>query len=540
MTSTFTLRTRTGKIGPRMKTSVAFFRALTLLLLAFVFCFTTYRAAVQAIAHDEAFTYLWFLDSGIEKVLMFDSNNHVLFTLLAKVIVKSFGITELSLRGASLVGCAGYLVAVFLLCKRLFGDSLLLPMTVAVLILNPTIMDFLAAARGYGLGVAFLTSAMYLLVCIAENETITIENVKCRRQCMIASAFLALSVAANLTNVIPAISLAASFFAVASWFPKQPVFGNGLRVLTQFFVIPGAIIGLFILWPFLIQARPQHFYVGYVRISDSARAIFNSSFLYKWTDELYATLGAVSPAPNSWQQRVSNIGAFVILPIFLLFLVCALILLLRTTRTSPSYSKSRAFLLVSAALGCVVLVLLLHFMAHVKYPLSRTALYVIPLFSISAIVMGSIVRDLCPDSKRPLLTSVGLVIMLAVIVDYAASLNKSYFRYNAYDRISRDLFFAITKDARPRRLADLRIGGTWWYEPEINFYRRRYNAIWLLPYDIKDPSVPFQARNSLTPPDYDYFVYTDKNKPDLTGRQVRVIFRDSATNLTAVAIDNMQ
>jgi hypothetical protein len=426
------------------------------------------------------------------------------------------------------------------LCKRLFGDSLLLPMTVAVLVLNPTIMDFLAAGRGYGLGLAFQTFAIYIFVCITDNETVSMENTECRRECAIASACLALSIAANLSYLIPAISLVASFLVVASQFPKQQVrhFGNDLRAFTQLFVIPGATIGLFILWPFLIQARPKQFYFGYARISDSAREIINSSFLYKWTDESdFMVSRAVFSVPHGWQERVSNIGVFVMLPIFLLFLVGALVFLFWSARKSPSNSKFRALMFVSAALGCVVLVFLLYFVAHVKYPFSRTALYAIPLFSISAILIGRIGRDLCSGFERRLLTIVGLVMMLAVIVDYAASLNKSYFRYNAYDRRSRELFLTITKDAQSRRLADISVGGVWWYEPEIDFYRVRYDAVWLLPYDVKDPSFRWQANNSLTPRDYDYFLYTDQNKPDLTGRQIRVIFHDPATDLTAVAID---
>ncbi len=50
---------------------------------------------------------------------------------------------------------------------------------------------------------------------------------------------------------------------------------------------------------------------------------------------------------------------------------------------------------------------------------------------------------------------------------------------------------------------------TWWYEPEINFYRRRYTAEWMLPYDIKDhSSTRWNTPNSLVPSDYDYFVFT--------------------------------
>jgi len=56
-----------------------------------------------------------------------------------------------------------YLVATYLLCRRLFGDGLLLVLSVAMLTLNPEIMDFMAAARGYMLGLACLMLASFIM-----------------------------------------------------------------------------------------------------------------------------------------------------------------------------------------------------------------------------------------------------------------------------------------------------------------------------------------------------------------------------------------
>jgi len=527
-------------IEPRMEAWPVFFRALTLLLSSFVFCFTAYRAAMQAIAHDEALTYLWFLDGGIGRVLVFDTNNHVLYTLLAKVIVRILGLTELSLRSVSLAGCLIYLVAAFLLCRRLFGDTLLLPVTVALLVLNPLVMDFLAAARGYGLGLAFLTSATYVLIRIIDDGNSKVDNATNRRRCAIAAVLLALSAAANLCYLIPAISLACSLLAITSWFPERDwrSFGKGLWAFTRFFVLPGVAAGLFILWPFLIQVRPRYFFFGYARIGDAVRDIFNSSLLYRWTDDPSASVSlAVSATSNGRLLRLSNLGTFFIAPALVVCLIGALVLLWHTAPRSSWNSKSRALLFVSATLGCVALILVLHFIGHMKYPLSRTSLYAIPLCSISAILVGGVVREVCSGSTRTLLTSAGMIIMLAVVADYAVSLNRSYFRYNAYDRRSRELFLALVQDARARQHADLRIAGIWWYQPEIDFYRQRYGTTWLLPYDIKDASWPWQAANSLTPADYDYFLYTADNQPDLSGHHLRPIFSDSATKLALVAID---
>src|SRR5271169_1164846 len=95
-------------------------RALAGFMLALVFALAVYRANVQTIAHDEALEYEWFLDGGVAHVLSYNPANHILFTLLAKPIVWSLGNRELILRSPSLLGAALYLLATYLLCRRLF------------------------------------------------------------------------------------------------------------------------------------------------------------------------------------------------------------------------------------------------------------------------------------------------------------------------------------------------------------------------------------------------------------------------------------
>jgi hypothetical protein len=124
-----------------------------------------------------------------------------------------------------------------------------------------------------------------------------------------------------------------------------------------------------------------------------------------------------------------------------------------------------------------------------------------------------------------------------VVLDYALTLQVTSFRYMAYDVISRELYQTIANDAQRRKLTNVRVGGTWWYEPEINFYRRRYKANWMTEYEIKDKSYFWQFPNALAPADYDYFVFTPAGDPGLTGPRIRTIFRDGVRNITVVAIE---
>jgi uncharacterized membrane protein len=520
-----------------MKTSALFCRMIAALFLVFVFCLSVYRAVVQPITHDEGLIYEWYLDGGVYHILMFDPSNHVLFTFIAKASVKVFGVSELALRGASLLGAAGYLTAACALCRRLFGDGIVMLFSLVMLCLNPQILDFMVAARGYILGVACLLTAIYFLTRATDRGVLNAEDGEWRWTTTAASVFLALSVISNLAFIFPAASLALSFFVVA--FPgvigfKQSV-SSALRNFWRYFIVPGALVGGSILWPFLIQVRRAQFNRSLPRASDALRDSFNSSFLYKWTGDVYApSLGALPPPIGSWQQKTSDLGVYVLLPLLFCFVLIGLIVVSRFPSESRRNQIARCQVIGGATIACVVLTVMLHIFVNVNYPFARLCLYLVPMFTVSAVLVG---REISLRSPRYHLGFAGLLLASAVAFDYGLSLNTKYVRYNAYDIISRELFLAMSNDARSRGLTGVRVGGTWWYEPEVNFYRRRYNAEWMKPYDVKDRSYFWESPNSLAPAEYNYYVFTSANDPYLSGPQVRTIFRDAGIGVTVIAVD---
>jgi 4-amino-4-deoxy-L-arabinose transferase-like glycosyltransferase len=518
-----------------MKTRALFARLASVAILLFAFGVAVYRARVQPIAHDEATTYTYFLDGGVYHVLFYNPANHVLFTILAKPFVWFLGVTEFTLRAPSLFGAVAYLLATYLLCAKLFGDGLLLPLSVALLCLNPQILDFLPAARGYCLGLACLAAAMYILTSLLDRGDFNPDDKTWRWGCATASVLLAFSVAASFTNIVPAACLTLSFSVVAlgGFSAFKRLGDHRLRVLAQYLVFPGAATGAGILWPFLIQARPAHVEINMGGAADALRNTFNASFLYKWTDDVHSSLGAIPPAAGSWPQRISDAGVYFLLPLLFCFVALGLLIASRGAAGVRTKQSAQCRLFAGAAVACVTFIFLLHVAAGIDYPFSRYCLFLIPLFMIGALLSG---REIHARFPRVYLETAGLVIAVIVVFDYALSMQTSYFRYNAYDVISRDLFEAIAKDTGPRGLTNVRVGGTWWYEPEINFYRRRYKAEWLLPYDIKDRSYFWETPNSLVPADYDYFVYLPACDPGLTGPRVRTIFHDDKTQLTIIAL----
>jgi 4-amino-4-deoxy-L-arabinose transferase-like glycosyltransferase len=521
-----TIHMRTGALLARLASGA---------ILVFAFGVAVQRARVQPIAHDEALTYEWFLDQGVYDVLRYNPANHVLQTLLAKPIVKILGVSEFTLRIATLIGAAIYLIAVYFLCRRLFGDGLTMVLSVTMMALNPQVMDFLAAARGYSLGLAGLAVAMYAFARLTDRGKFDPGDKEWRWGCAAASISLALAVAANFTNIVPATCLALSFTAVAlggiaTLFRFQE---RAIREYAKYFILPGLAAGFCILWPFLIQARLAQAKIQLDKASDAMRDIFNASFLYKWTDDVFNSLGAVPPAAGSWQERATELGANFLLPLLFCFVLAGLILAFRASTDSEKRQSAECRIFPGAAIASVVLTVLLHFATKVNYPFSRYRLFLVPLFTIAGMLTA---RRISSRFPWLLLKGAGLLLGAVVVSDYALSVNMKSFRYNAYDVISRDLYQAIERDALSRGLTNVRAGGTWWYEPEINFYRLRHRAKWMLPYEIKDRSYWWQTPGALEPASYDYFVYVPPSDPHLTGPRVRTIFHDEKTQATIIAI----
>lgn len=519
-----------------MKTSSLVARILASSILLLAFGLSVYRAKVQTIAHDEALTYEWFLDQGVEHVLHYNTTNHILQTLLAKPVVKVLGVSEFTFRLPTLLGAGIYLLSVYLLCRRLFGEGLVFLLTVAMLALNPQVRDFIVAARGFGLSLAGLVLAMYFIARLAERGEFDEQDKEWRWGCAIASVALALSVAASLTNIFPAMCLSFVFGSAvlggpATLFRIQDRRAHGFA---KYYILPGVATGAFLLWPYMIQMRPGQFQIAFSGVSASLRDVFMSSFLYKSTEDIYAvSIGAVPPLPGSWQEKALNLGAFVFLPS--LFVLVALGLFL-TSRKAADFKRTRSRQLLifgGSAVACVFLTVLLHAALNVNYPYSRYCLYVIPFFTVGGVLAAQEISARIPSR---LLKGLGLLISTGVVFVYAQSIDAKTFRYNKYDSISRELYDSIERDARSRGLTNVRVGGTWWYEPEINFYRLRLRTTWMQEYDIKDKSYFWNTPNSLKPADYDYFVFIPASDPGLRGPRIRTIYHDEHTQATIIAI----
>src|SRR5580704_2452365 len=122
----------------------------------FAMCWVVARAAIQSITIDEAETYLNWVWPAYPTHWTPHANNHVLNSMLMRLFATIFGASPLTLRIPALLGAALYITAAYSLVRLITTRPLLQWSLFVCLVFSPFVMDYLVAARGYGMASAFL------------------------------------------------------------------------------------------------------------------------------------------------------------------------------------------------------------------------------------------------------------------------------------------------------------------------------------------------------------------------------------------------
>lgn len=380
-------------------------------LLPALFAVNVFRAAMQSITPPEAATYNRFVGPPLRDALaLTTANNHVINTLLARISTSIFHLTDLSLRLPSLLGGALYFWAVYRLARRHFGNGPLFLAAVALLSLNPLVLDYLSMARGYGMALAFWMWALELL-----NPPVTARNLKLAGMC------LGLSVASSLAFLAPSVAL-----LVVAPHPRS------LRV--NHFLIPAFVTA------FLILVVPLNH-------TDFATFNHGATSLRQTMNSLTALSLPVGRASWPALAAVVRIGAALVA-------LATVLVAVRGTLDRLTY-----------ILGCTMAVSFValevgHRVFKIAFPLGRSALYFIPILTLAGLCL---VRRI---GWKPLHWAA----LLASGV-YLFQFNvHMYGEWPEYAN-GRSLVKAIRKDAGP---VPVRVAASPGWDQVLNYYRARY------------------------------------------------------------------
>ncbi len=133
--------------------------AIAIALIRTAVC--AYRAATQSFVADEAFTFNTFVAGSWRNLyFQYEANNHLLFSLLSKLSMSIFGDSESALRLPSVIASFFLMIGVWCVLESVQSRAVRW-VAFAAIALNPLMLDFSAAARGYGLAVALLVWALF-------------------------------------------------------------------------------------------------------------------------------------------------------------------------------------------------------------------------------------------------------------------------------------------------------------------------------------------------------------------------------------------
>jgi hypothetical protein len=490
-------------------------------MVAGVFAVNIYRATHQSITADEAFTYDLYIQNSFQRIFTtYDANNHVIHTLLCRLSVRTLGLSELTMRLPSLAGGLLYLIFSYKLCRHLFSNLWTFFLALAVLTLNPFIMDYLSVARGYGMAVGLFTAALYLVIRFFDAGAGTTGA-----RMTLAFSLLGLSMAANLVFVFPAVALAGAL-TLLRLIEQEPAGGGSRKapwIIGRVWLPLACPVVVFLTVP-LAHATKDAFYYGKDSLLETILSVVAPSFFHQ------QDLGNVSTIPANIVWSIEIIARWVVPLLVLLALGMAIPICLRWRKARDFRRLStmdRGYVLITAVLGFSLgMLIAAHGLAGMLYPIDRTAIYLVALLTLeSMLLIEYAIHALRIHRAVGLLASAPAVLALFF---FLRGFTTSYYYEWRFDAGTRQIFRLLEERHAFSSGQPIRVGADWRLDFSLNFYRQMYHAGWL----AKLTSDP--------PPEtggFDYYVLLPDEGQLVRKLGLHVIYRDLISTQEVAAPD---
>jgi hypothetical protein len=416
----------------------------------FAIFWAIFRAEVQSITIDEADTYVFFAAKSLNNIWLPATNNHVLNSLLMWVSTRLFGTFAITARVPALLGAVLYICVCCYLCQRITHKlRLQLPLFIC-LTYNPFVFDFMVAARGYSLALAFLVAAIAVPVWHLEQEGRSL-----LKSCALASLFLGLSFSSNFSF---AVIDGVTFLAIAMWAVRRRGQDSFGWILTAC-VVPGLAVSLLICGYALFHWPTGELSYGAKSLGQMTKSIIDAS-LFRLDPRfgkagLYRLMAYLKPA---------------LLPMLAIFCVLKLIV----TRVEGAWLHDehwrRMGRLAAALAGIASLAIFIHWLAFRLYqlplPLDRTAIYLVPF----ATLIAGIIAAVPARSRAGIWLHRGLAATIFTLAFYFLfCLRLTYFKEWEWNADVKDVYPVLARYNHQDGVTE--IATDWWYGSPLNFYR---------------------------------------------------------------------
>ncbi len=427
-----------------------------------------HRAVVQSITVDEATTYLYWVAPSSPAHWIPNSNNHVLNSMLMRLFVFLFGLSDLTVRMPALLGAAVYIFAVYSLCTLLARGLALTWALLVCFVFNPFLMDYLVAARGYGLALGFLSLAIYLVARMLVRPQLNLERPEEREILSHAAAIsvcAAFSFAANFTFAYANAFLVLAFFAWACREQRKRGSITCVR-LALACAVPGLVVALILTGSVLLEFPRDHLFWGAHSLSESWRELRRLPFSeFDEIDAFFVTpmfadvLRAVRPHLPEWGASV---------------LILYVVLLLIAWRMRDGYAKSR-LLLASSLTAVLILTVVAHWLQFkllkIPLPFERTSLFFVPLLTA---LVGAVFSVSASNLPERLVRGIGVALLCVTGIYFLATLRDSHFNEWRPGADVKAAFPAVLDLCRRAGVREVAVDPN--YSASLNFYRVLYHT----------------------------------------------------------------
>ena len=436
------------------------------LLFALLGAVNVYRASTQSITYDEAVTYDAFVVGPLSNAFTgYNANNHVLFSVLAKFTTATLGPSELGLRLPSVLAGGVYFVVVFLLCRHLFGRGPIFSLAALALACNPLVLDFLSAARGYGLALALFMVALYQVVVILVSSSSS--GGAGWGRWVVVSLALGGAVSANLAFLFPAVGLgmaALTLTAIDTLSAGRASLWRFGRTTVLSLAGPGPVMAAALLVVPLTLAEREHFAYGASGLSGTVTSLVNLSVWHHFTGWYIDTVG----------EMVGSVVSTYFVPLTLATLFATVGIIgaraVRARKSSVLTAQDRALLLLAGTLTITLAQLVaVHYLWDVPYPLDRTGLYFVPMF----VLVLPLLADRAGVWRRgsSVVRGCSLVFLSLLLSLFLAQFNMTQYGMWRFDAGTRTLYDIMARWPDTGRDASFRIAASWLLRPSLNHYR---------------------------------------------------------------------
>lgn len=428
---------------------------LTILSGIMLIGYTSYRAYEVPITHDEAQTFKMLEGRTFTDIMNYSiPEDHMLNTLLIKVLTNKLGNFEWVIRLPNLFGHLIYLIFSFLILWRFGKREFLLP-AFLLLNVNPYLLDFFSCARGYGLSTSLMIPSIYFML----------EYFKKYNPIYLAMAYLFATLA-----VITLVTLLNYYLVMVGLTTLMIILGFMMKPRNTRSII-NYIIGIIIiiLSSYFLY---QYLHSAIQRLSDRSFIKFNLFFNF-----YEGTIRTIS-FRSIYTKDSGHLVTIISYTIIAFYLISLTYLVIEAIRKKCAVLFKTTFIFFLVGIAVAISVTFQYEIFQIRFPSDRAALFFIPIFMLLIVFL---LFDL-NDKKLLKIPSLLILLIFTALVSYNAikHCNLKYYVDWDYDMAGKEMLNDIHVNIS--KLDDnkaVNLGTFWIFEPSANYYRVSRNLKWL-------------------------------------------------------------